>query len=259
MTDDTSSRRLRTGAAEGMVALATHDGAELPTLVFRPTDPGPHPAIVVGVEAYGVNEFGRGIAAKLVAEGYVVLIPDYYRGNGLADPESYLDFDEVMRFIAELDFTAAARDLLTAVEFAADADFVDADRIAVWGYCTGATLALLAAELSDRIAGAVLFFPSQPRFAELTPKTPVHPMDLLWALRCPTLFLYGDQDAVMPPEAMADLRTRLASWHIEHQVNVYPEAGHAFAAPVAPLRNDAADRASWADATEFLRAALKVN
>jgi carboxymethylenebutenolidase len=228
------------------LTLDTHDGGELPTLIFRPAGPGPHPAVIMGVEAYGINDFGRGVAEKLVAEGYVVVLPDYYRGHGLADPENYLDFSEVMRFIGELDFTAGARDLLTALDFAAGSDFVDADRLAVWGYCTGATLALLA----------VLFFPSQPRFAELTAKTPFHPVDLLWALRCPTLFIYGDQDEVMPPDLLADLRHRLTSWSVEHQVNVYPGAGHAFSAPVPPLRHEEADRASWPDALAFLAAAL---
>ncbi|MGX7678742.1 dienelactone hydrolase family protein [Jatrophihabitans sp. DSM 45814] len=60
--------------------------------------------------------------------------------------------------------------------------FVDAKRIAVWGYCTGATLSLLAAELSDRVAAPVLFFPSQPTFHELTPARPVHAVDVLWAM-----------------------------------------------------------------------------
>jgi carboxymethylenebutenolidase len=234
------------------VQLTARDGQSLPALIYRPTAPGRHPAVVLGVEAYGINEFGRSVGARLASAGYVVVIPDYYRGKSLTDPENYLDFTEVMEFIAELDFTAGAHDQLSAIDYAAGLDFVDASRIAVWGYCTGATLALLAAELSDRVAAAVLFFPSQPRFAELTPKTPVHPVDLLWALRCPTLVIYGDQDTVMSADDLADLESRLTTWGVPHQINVYPDAGHAFAAPVPPLRNDAADIASWADATTFL-------
>lgn len=115
------------------------------------------------------------------------------------------------------------------------------------------TPALLAAELSDRVAAAVLFFPSQPWFAELTTRTPVHPVDLLWALRGPALFLYGDQDPVLPPERLADLRDRLGRAGERHRLIVYPSAGHAFCAPVPPMRDDAADRASWADATGILR------
>ncbi len=36
--------------------LLTRDGQQLPTLVYRPVGAGPHPAVVLGVEAYGVNE-----------------------------------------------------------------------------------------------------------------------------------------------------------------------------------------------------------
>ena len=54
--------------------------------------------------------------------------------------------------------------------------------------------------------------------------------------------------AVMP-----EIRRRLEHWQIEHELRVYPGAGHAFSAPVPPLRNDAADVASWADALAFLQ------
>jgi carboxymethylenebutenolidase len=48
----------------------------------------------------------------------------------------------------------------------------------------------------------------------------------------------------------------LTRWGVPHQINVYAGAGHAFSAPVPPLRNDAADVAAWADATTFLAANL---
>jgi carboxymethylenebutenolidase len=239
-------------STEETVGLLSRDGGRIPALVYRPSGQGPFPAVVIGVEAYGINDFGRGVASRLAAEGYVVVVPDYYRGNGPVNPEDYLDFAEVMRFITALDFTAATHDQLAAVDYAAGLGIVDPGRIAVWGYCTGATLSMLAAELSARVAAAVLFFPSQPRFAELTDRTPVHPVDLAWALRCPTLIIYGDQDTIMPPGELARVRDRLARWGVDAEIKVYEGAGHAFSAPVPPLRNDKADRDSWHDAVEFL-------
>jgi carboxymethylenebutenolidase len=232
-----------------------HDGVSVPTLVYvaeRASVTAPAPAIVLCAEAFGVNDFTREIAAKLAAEGYVVIVPDYYRGHGLSDPEGYHDFTEVMEFIHALDFVGATHDMLAAVEHARSLPEVDDDRIAVWGYCTGGTLALLAACLDRHLAAAVLFFPSQPTFSELSPTRPVQPVDLLWTIACPVMLIYGDNDPVWPPVMADDVRRRLDQWHIEHQINVYPGAGHAFSAPVAPLRHHDADVASWADAVAFV-------
>ena len=103
---------------------------------------------------------------------------------------------------------------------------IDPRRVAVWGYCTGGTLAWLAACLRGDLAAAVLFFPSQPVFDELGPTTPVHPVDLLWQLTCPTLFIYGEDDFVMPPELLVDLRARIGRWDVDAQVRRYPAARH---------------------------------
>lgn len=85
-----------------------HHDATVPTLVYKPDGDGPHPAIVLAAEAYGLNQFTRGVAERLRDGGYVVIVPDYYRGNGLTRPDDYTDFTEVMEFIGNLDFTGAA-------------------------------------------------------------------------------------------------------------------------------------------------------
>lgn len=229
-----------------------HHGATVPTLVYRPEVGGPAPAIVICAEAYGLNEFTRGVAAALAAEGYVVVVPDYYRGKGLKAPDDYTDFTEVMSFIDALDFVGATRDILAGIDHARSMPEVDPDRVAVWGYCTGSTLAMLAGTLDRQLAAAVFFFPSQPTFPELTRKRPVHPIDAMWGISCPMLLIYGDQDPLMPPEALADVRDRLERWQVDHEIRIYEGAGHAFSAPVPPLRHDAAAKASWTDAVAFV-------
>ena len=208
--------------------------------------------MVLGAEAYGVNSFIRGVQEKLAGLGYAVAVPDYYHGRGPADPENYDDFTEVIEHIGRLDFTRGARDLAAAVDTVRARPGIDPRRVAVWGYCTGGTLAWLAAGLRGDLAAAVLYFPSQPVFAQLGPATPVHPVDLLWQLTSPALFLYGDQDKLMSPEAVADLRGRIDRWNVDAQVNVYPGAGHSFTCPRGPMRNTAADAAAWNDAITFL-------
>lgn len=231
-------------------------GGETAALVTEPTSPGPHPAIVFGCEAMGINSFGRRVAEDAAALGYVTITPDYYRGAGPSKPDSYDDFTEVLAAIEALDFRQATFDVLAAVDWARAQPNVDPERVAVWGYCTGATLAMLAASLDRTLAAAVLFFPSQPVFETLTPKRPAHPMDMIWSIACPVLVIYGDQDPLMPPERLAELRRRLELWGVPHEIRIYQGAGHAFSAPAAHMHNAAATEASWAEARGFLERAL---
>jgi carboxymethylenebutenolidase len=210
--------------------------------------------VVLGAEAYGINDFIRSVQERLVGLGYAAVVPDYYHGSGPTKTEAYDDFTEVIEHLGRLDFTRGARDLAGAVEELRSRPDIDPDRISVWGYCTGGTLAWLAACQTGGLASAVLFFPSQPVFAELGPKTPVHPMDLIWQLTCPTLFIYGDQDFVMPPERLADLRSRISQWEVDAEVRIYEGAGHSFTAPWGDMRHDQADQAAWADAVAFVGA-----
>jgi carboxymethylenebutenolidase len=226
-------------------------------VVLLPSGPGLHPGVVLGAEAYGVNEFIIGVGEQLAAAGHAVLIPDYYEGGGPTDREAYDDFTEVIDHIAVLDFTRATRVLVRGIDQLGATSGVDPNRIAVWGYCTGATLAWLAA-CQRRVAAAVLFFPSQPTFAELGHRAPVQPIDLLWMLDAPTLFIYGDDDEVMPPDALADLRARLERWEVPAEVRTYAGAGHAFTVPSGPLRNAGAAEAATRDAFAFLAERLSI-
>jgi carboxymethylenebutenolidase len=199
-----------------------------------------------------VNEFILGVQRRLAGIGYAAAVPDYYHGRGPTNAEAYDDFAEVIEHIGRLDFTCGARDLADTVDSLRARPDIDPRRIAVWGYCTGGTLAWLAACMRGDLAAAVLFFPSQPVFGELGPATPVQPIDLIWQLTCPTLFIYGEEDQVMNPELLEDVRARIARWGVDAEVRRYPGAGHAFSAPWGPMRHADADRAAWDDAVEFL-------
>ncbi|HEX4016448.1 MAG TPA: dienelactone hydrolase family protein [Frankiaceae bacterium] len=245
--DDVSSER---------ITLTGRDGMSFEALRFQPDGAGPFPAIVIGAEGTGVNGFIRRVGASLAHAGIVTIVIDPYRFAGPADPEDYTDFDALVAFINELDFVRATHDVLAGVEYARALPTVDPDRVGVWGYCTGATLAMLAACVDQRLAAAVLFYPSQPVFDALGDRTPVHPMDLMWGLRARTLVLYGDDDVVMPAERMAELRRRLEVWNVDHELAVYPGAGHAFCSEARPLFHYEAAENGWHRAVQFARDTL---
>jgi carboxymethylenebutenolidase len=238
------------------ISLTGRDGVRFDALSFQPDGPGPFPAVVIGAEGTGVNAFIQRVGASLAHEGIVTVVIDPYRFDGPPDPEDYTDFDALMSFINRLDFVRATHDVLAGVDHARSLPTVDPDRVGVWGYCTGGTLALLAACVDQRLGAAVLFYPSQPVFDQLGDLTPAHPMDLLWGIRARTLLLYGDNDVIMPADRLAELRRRLEVWNVPHQLAVYPGAGHAFCSEARPLFQQQAADEGWRRAVAFALEAL---
>jgi carboxymethylenebutenolidase len=232
-------------------------GESCPTLLFRPSDTGRHPAVVIGQEATGPNEFIRRVAATLAQMGFVAVVPDYYHGQGPPDPEAYEDLDTLIRYIDALDFRRGAYDLMAALDYAKSRPEVDDQRLGLWAYCTGATLGLIAGCLRGDVTATVLFYPSQPRFDAITATKPAHAIDLVWNLTSAVLLLVGEDDFVWPPELLDEVRGRFTQWGVEHTIKTYPGAGHAFCSPAPTFYNAAAEHAAWTDATGFLSSLLQ--
>jgi carboxymethylenebutenolidase len=225
-------------------------------LLFTPDGDGPHAAVVVGPEGTGITRVVRNIAGELADRGFVALVPDFFRGGAPDDPEDLSDIDAVMAVIGRLDFGRATHDVLDTVEYARTLPNVDPARVATWGYCTGATMALLAAALDPQLAAAVLFYPSQPTFDALDDHKPVHPIDLLWNVRCPLLLLLGDQDPVITPDPLAEIRRRLETANVEHEIHLYAGAGHAFCTDFPGFLHEEAARRATSDALAFVASNL---
>ncbi|MDB5700832.1 MAG: hypothetical protein JWL66_1031, partial [Sphingomonadales bacterium] len=126
MANSATSLPIRTST----VILRTFDGVEISAFVTEPDTPGPHPAIVFGAEAMGLNKFGRRVASDMAALGYVTITPDYYRGGGPSQPDNYSDFSEVMVAIGALDFRSATYDVLSGADWLRGQPQVDAARVA---------------------------------------------------------------------------------------------------------------------------------
>jgi carboxymethylenebutenolidase len=235
------------------ITLATKDGQQIVTEVCRPATGRNFPAVVLGAEATGINRFIRTVASRLAGLGYLSVIPDFLRGEGPEDPDDYDDLDEVRRLIQTIDFRRATFDVLAGVDYARARDDVDSGNVAVWGYCTGGTLTMLAACLDRELSAAVLFYPSQVVFESLEDRRPCHPMDMAWAITCPTVLFCGDADRIYPPAIRDELARRFATWDIDAELVVYPGANHVFAGTMPQRYRQDYDVASWGVATDLLR------
>lgn len=175
-----------------------------------PEGPGPHPALVVVHEIFGLNADLRRILDLLVGEGYAVLAPDLY-SPGLR-PLC------VARTVVDLVRGAAGTETLArlgeARAWLGRQPEVDDARVGVIGFCLGGGFALVAAAAHDYAAASVNY--------GLVPKDTA----VLEGV-CPVVAGYGGDDRPFR-DAPQRLETALDRLGVAHDIKVYPGVGHSF-------------------------------
>ena len=192
------------------VKIPTQDG-DLSAFVATPSSSGePAPGVLVLHELFGLNDDIRRIAQRFADNGYVALAPDLY---SVGPPLKPICMRRTMQALSSGsgrvfdDIEAARRSL-------AERDDVDASRLAVAGFCMGGGFAILHAAHSD-VGVAADFYGAVP--------TDVAALDGI----CPVMGAYGARDGVFGNQAER-LRGHLEQLGVEHEVTVYPDAGHSF-------------------------------
>lgn len=162
------------------------DGLSMVAHLARPDGEGPWPAVLIGHDGIGLDEYQRQRADDLAAHGYLALAMDYHGGELFFDrPEAMLA--RVMPLLANVErmrgIGRAALDDLLAQPGA------DPNRIAALGYGAGAHIVLELARLGVPFKAIAVAHPSLPEaraktgpmlsplsFCARAPKTPFAPL-----------------------------------------------------------------------------------
>lgn len=182
--------------------------ADVPVHVSVPDGDGPWPGVVIVHDALGMTSDLRRQADWLAREGYLAAAPDlYHRGGRLrcmfrtirtwvrGEGDAFDDLDATRRWLE-------AREDCTG-------------RIGVIGFCMGGGYALVLAAGRGYDASSVNYG-----------GVPEDATDLL-ADACPIVASYGGRDPTLRRDPQR-LEEALTSNGIDHDVKVYPDAGHGF-------------------------------
>jgi dienelactone hydrolase len=197
------------------------DGLTMVGHLALPAGSGRLPAVLIGPEGPGLNDFQRRRADALAELGYVALAFDINGGRWFTDPE------EMLARITPLlgdplrmrEIGHAALDILRAEPR------TDPDRIAAVGYGTGGAIALeLGRDGVDlRAIGTV---------NALTTGRPGEAA----RIRCPVWAGVGSEDPIMPPAQREAFVAEIQGAGVDWRLVLYGGAVHAFHHPPVDQR-----------------------
>src|SRR5688572_177654 len=124
---------------ESTITIDTPDGA-MDAFLVLPAEGAPAPALVVAMEAFGVNSHVKDMCRRYAAEGYAALAPDFYHRTGRMLTYAYDDPKRREAF-SELTNAGIETDVNAALAHLGGLDAVDASHIGIAGFCVGGFMA----------------------------------------------------------------------------------------------------------------------
>jgi carboxymethylenebutenolidase len=208
------------------VTMTGANGDSINAYLARPLAKGNLPSIVLAHHMPGWDAWYRETTLKFALHGYVAISPNLYFRTGHGTPE---DIAAKVRADGGVSDDQVVGDLAGGMKYVRTLPNVNG-KVGVFGTCSGGRHAYLAAcrvpgfdALIDCWGGNVVMKPEQ-----LSPKTPVAPIDYTKDLSCPILGLFGEDDTSPSPEQVNLLEAELKKYGKNYEFHRYPGAGHGF-------------------------------
>ncbi len=222
------------------VAIPSGD-EKVSAFLARPDGPGPHPALILIHEWWGLNEQIKGEARKFAEQGFVALAPDLFRGGVTGDPSVA---HELMRGMPQ---DRAVRDLKAAFGFLSARGDVKKGKIASIGWCMGGGLSLQLAVNEPQLAAVVVYYGSMPTDPAAIEK-----------IKASLLGNFGAEDRGINVDAVRTFEKALKAAGKPADIKIYPGAGHAFQNSNNKLGyHQTAAEDAWKRTLAFLNRTLK--
>lgn len=204
-----STLSLRAGGQQTVMFPSGHATAQ--GVLYLPQGAGPHPALILIHEWWGLNDWVKEQAAGYAAKGYVALAVDLYRGKVATTPELA---HELSRGLPQ---DQGVRDLTAAVAYLEGRKDVARDRIGAVGWCMGGGYALQLAIAAPALKAVAINYGSLA-----TDKA------ALAQIHAAVLGNFGGMDKGIAPEAVHAFEAAMQSLGKPVDCKIYPLAGHAF-------------------------------
>ena len=237
------------GLEAGAVQVQTPNG-DIPAYYAMPKN-GKNLAVVLVVhEIFGVHEHIKDICRRLAKAGYYAIAPELFIRQG--DVSTISNIPDIQKNVtSKVPDAQVMSDLDACVAFAAKNPAVNAQKLAITGFCWGGRITWLYAAYNQRVkAGAAWYGRLEGNATELMPK---YPIDVASQINAPILGLYGGSDTGISQDSVQRMVTALNASGKKSKIVVYPDVGHAFNADYRPSYNEAAAKDAWAKLLDWFK------
>jgi carboxymethylenebutenolidase len=226
---------------------------DLPGYYISPGGAGKYPAVIVIMEAFGLNNWCKSICDRLAQSGFVAIAPDLYRGKVY----EYTDIAGAIGKLKSLKDDEIMTDVSKSIDFLAGKSEVNAMAIGVIGFCMGGRYAFLANSVhASKIKAAVSFYGGgiDPVTDAAGRKSII---DRVPAMQAPIMLMYGSEDQSIAADEHGRVAAALSKAKKRYILNLFPKAGHGFMSDRRDSYAPEAAAEAWMMTTGFLSQNLK--
>ncbi|MEA2679859.1 MAG: carboxymethylenebutenolidase, partial [Candidatus Binataceae bacterium] len=163
-------------------------GAEkMPAHLARPAAGGPYPALVVVMEAFGLNDQIKRITNQFASEGFIAIAPNLYfrQPNNVV---GYNDLPGAFRLMGTVKDDQVVADMGAAIDYLKTLKEVKPSFGTV-GFCMGGRVAFLAACRNPAVRATAPYYGG--RMVKASAPGAKAPIDYVEGLKAPVLAFFG--------------------------------------------------------------------
>jgi carboxymethylenebutenolidase len=221
----------------------------MPCHLARPVAGGPYPALVVVMEAFGLNNQIRGITDRFAAEGFVAISPNLY----FRHRENVVGYDNLpgaIKLMQSLTDEQIVADMAAAIDYVKT--LKDAKHtFGTTGFCMGGRIAFLTAVRNANVRATVPYYGGgMTRAAQPGGKAAT---DYATDLKGPVMAFFGGKDAFIPMAEVDKFRDALNQAGKPAEIVLYADADHGFMCEDRPSYNAARAREAWPKTVAFFK------
>jgi carboxymethylenebutenolidase len=235
---------------------------KMDTFVCHPEENGPHPAVIIYMDAPAIREELRDMARRMGTAGYYVALPNLYYREGreggygfdytlLAEDEQHLK--RMFGLMSSLSNQMIVDDTKSLIETIRKDPAAAAGPIGCTGYCmSGQFVAAVGAAYPDDFAAIASFY----GVGILTDKDDSPHLNAS-RIKGEFYMAFAAEDPYVPQQVLDSLPAAMQAAGVNHRIEIYPGTEHGFAFPERPAYNKVAGERHWERMLELFDRRLK--